>query len=94
MTLVKDMALTLEEFRRGLPAALAGLDYQFDGSTVRAGDEKKGITITVKSLPKRVLSSLLSVDRSEVTITFSGYDEDERAQFMQRFDRAYQRGGG
>ena len=94
MTLVKDMALTLEDFRRGLPAALAGLDYQFDGSTVHAGDETKGFTITVKPLPKRVLSSLLSVERSEVTITFNGYDENERAQFMQRFDRAYQRGGG
>jgi LEA14-like dessication related protein len=94
MTLIKDMALTLEEFRRDLPIAMRGLEYEFDGSTVRAGNESRGITITIKPLPKRVLSALLSLERSEVAISFSGYDETEKTAFLQRFDRTYQRGGG
>ena len=94
MTLIKDMALTLEEFRRDLPIAMGAMTYEFDGSTVRVGNEARGITITIKPLPKRVLSALLSLERSEVTISFKGYDESEKAAFMQRFDRTYQRGGG
>ena len=94
MIFVKDMALTFEDFKRGLPAAMAGLDYMIDGTTVRTGDTEKGITITVKPLPARVLGGLLRVERSEVRIVFRGYGEAESSGFMDRFDRSYQRGGG
>jgi hypothetical protein len=94
MILVKDMALTFEDFRRGLPAAMAGLDYSLNDRTVSTGDARRGITITVEPLPPRVLGGLLRVERSKVTIVFQGYDESDRASFLECFDRGYQRGGG
>ena len=32
--------------------------------------------------------------RSKVTIAFDGYDAAEAAAFVQRFEKAFQRGGG
>jgi hypothetical protein len=94
MTVIKDMALTLEDFHRGLDSAMDGLDFEVNGGVVRAGDEAHSITIAYKSLPTRVLGGLLEVPRGEVAISFQGYSEDERTAFLQRFDRSYQRGGG
>ena len=37
MTVIKDMALTLEDFHRGLGSAMDGLDFAIDGGVVRAG---------------------------------------------------------
>jgi len=94
MTVVKDMALTLEDFRRGLASAMDGLDFALEGSVVKAGDDAHGITITFTPLPMRVLGGLLRVPRCEVAISFRGYAEAEKAAFLQRFDRSYQRAGG
>lgn len=86
--------MTPEEFRRGLDRALPGMDYRLDGDLVEVGDGAKGIAISVRALPPRRLSALLSLPRSEVRIAFHGYDAREQAAFLERFDRAYQRGGG
>ena len=94
MTVIKDMALTLEDFHRGLGSAMDGLEFSVNGGVVRVGTETHGITIAYTPLPTRVLGGLLQVPRGEVAITFQGYSEDERSAFLERFDRSYQRGGG
>lgn len=94
MRIVKDMALTPEIFLRDLPRAMAGLDYAVEGHRVAAAGEGRSLTIELKPLPPRVLGGLLSLERSEVTLSFEGWSEAEQAAFLERFDRAYQRGGG
>lgn len=94
MTYVKDMALNLADFLRGLDAAMGGLPYRVVERRVTSGTPEKGIEIEIDPLPPRVLGGLLKVERSQVTLVFSGYGERERNDFLIRFDRAYQRGGG
>jgi len=95
---VKDMALTPEVFLRDVPRALEGLDYRMNGgaqgAAVEVGDAARGIAITVEPQEPRRLSGLWSMPRSKVTIAFQGYDAGEAAAFVQRFDKAFQRGGG
>lgn len=93
------MALTPPEFERSLAVALQGLDYRLedtgaDGGRADAGTAARGITITFRALAPRRMSALLSLPRAEVTIAFRGYDAGEEAEFLERFDRAFQRGGG
>lgn len=94
MTVVKDMALTPADFLRDLDRALTGLDYRVEGLAVEVGNADRGLSIALKELPPRRLSGLLSLPRSEISISFRGYEDGEREAFLERFYRAYQRGGG
>ncbi len=94
MPVVKEMALTPEEFFRGLGPAMQGLAYRVEGQVVEAGTSAQGISISIRPLPPRVLGGLLSVPRARVTISFRGYDAQAEAEFLNRFDRAFHRGGG
>ena len=88
------MALTPEQFFRDLDRAMRGLDYRIEGQTVVAGTPDRGFSISLQPLPPRRLGGLLTLDRTEVTISFKGYDEQEKAAFLDQFDLAYRRGGG
>lgn len=92
--LVKDMALTPEDFARLLPKALNGWDYQISDNGARIGTAERGITITLSPLPSRVLGGLLVLQRNQVKIDFHGLDQPEQDDFLKRFDQAFQRGGG
>ena len=91
---VKDMALSKRDFQRSIKIAMDGLDYTIDGDTVTSGTDEHGIKIQLEPLPERVLSALVKLERWRVTIAISGYDDQAEAEFMTRFDRAFQRGGG
>ena len=93
VTIVKDMAITVPDFFRLLPRALNDRDHTVSGNRVRVGTADKGVAITVaEAEPRRI--ALVVIDRCEVTLNFVGYGENERAAFLVRFDRAFQRGGG
>ena len=94
MSTIKDMALTLADFKRGLGAALDGLEYRMDGHHVVVGDESRGVRIEVTPLPPRRLGGLFVVEHAEVKIEFQNYDAAEQQAFLKQFDQAYQRGGG
>ena len=94
MSIVKDMALTLADFKRGLDAALNGMEYRVDGSQVVVGDASRGVRIEVTPLPPRRLGGLFVVEHSEIKIEFENYDAAEQQAFLKQFDQAYQRGGG
>ena len=64
------MALTPEDFLKYLGPAMAGLDYRVADHVVEAGDAGKGLSISVRALPPRRLSALLSLPHSEVRIEF------------------------
>ena len=94
MDYVKDMALSKREFERSVKIAMDGMDYTLHGDTLTSGTDDHGIKIQLEPLPARVLSALIKLERWRVTISISGYDESAEADFMTRFDRAFQRGGG
>lgn len=90
---VRDMAITPADFFRLLPRALDGLTYVAGSDRVAVGNGAHGVIITIRPLePRRI--ALLVIERSEVVLAFTGYDAAERQAFLERFDRAYHRGGG
>jgi len=91
--LVRDMAITPPDFFRLLPRALDGQPHVATADAVSLGDDGHGVAITIRTLePRRI--ALLTIDRCEVTIAFTGYAPAEREAFIERFDRAFHRGGG
>jgi hypothetical protein len=93
MLVQKDMGLTPAEFRNGLPAALRGLDWKAGADdTVEVSGGAVVIRCVVQ--PPRRLTALLSMPRCLVTLDLSGLPDADRADFLARFDRAFQRGGG
>ncbi len=92
-TLAKDMQLTPEEFRRRLPIALEGYEWRdiAAGYEARSGDRAVRITVT-PSAPRRI--ALLELPRCLVSFAFEGFTEAAQGEFLARFDRVYQKGGG
>ena len=91
---VKDMALTPADFVRLLPRALDGWDYEAGPAGATIGTAEHGVTITLTEMPRRVITSLLSIELSKVEIAFHGLVPAEQKSFLARFDRTFQRGGG
>lgn len=88
------MSLALDEFHRGvktlapgssIDARQAQFDLAFEGAKVR---------ITYEPLETATLGKLLSLPRAKVSIVFDDLREDKRQAFLDRFDKAFQRGGG
>lgn len=88
------MGITHHEFVRLLPQALGSHRYHVHGSKVEVENEY-GHHIHIELGQEAIRQiALMRIPTTPVTLTFDGYDEDARSAFMQRFDRAYQRGGG
>jgi hypothetical protein len=93
MDVVKEMGLTPQDFLRSLEIGL-GDSFRVDGQLVELGTPEDGVTIRFEPLEPRRLSGLIALPRARVTLSFRGYDEARQCAFLERFDRAFQRGGG
>ena len=91
--ITRDMTITHKEFFRILPAALKELDYNIKNNIIEIHDGDKNITIVLGNETVRHIASL-SLPGTRLTISFSGYNEEETAEFLRRFDLAYRKGGG
>ncbi|MEX0695053.1 MAG: hypothetical protein WD075_11460 [Rhodospirillales bacterium] len=96
MTVVikKQMGITHSEFLRLLPRALDSEAFEVAGSRIRydiAGTKNLEIDLGPESVRQ---IALMQMPTMPVTLTFSGFSYAEREDLMQRFERAYQRGGG
>ena len=89
-SVIKEMALTRAEFLRLLPGAAGDLPHREDGDTVHVGD---AVSIELEPLPPRRLGRF-EIPVMRVTLRFRGWSGDEARTFVQRFDRAFQKGGG
>jgi hypothetical protein len=85
-----EMSLLREEFFRLLPGAVS--DYAVEGDTVRWSAGGRGGTIRLSRLEDRRLGSV-GMPRHRVEIALDG-SEAEGEAFMDRFHRAFLRGGG
>lgn len=89
----KTMALTRAEFAASL-ASLLGREVAAGGDPVRVGLAQGVVVLTCEPLAAVRLGGLLELPRARVVIEFDGVPAGERAAFLQRFDVAFQRGGG
>jgi hypothetical protein len=85
---VRVMSIERDEFFRMLPGG-AGLPLVHRGETVRGS----GWTLTAEVQPSLNIG-LLSLPRLRVQIDFVPADAAKMLEFMSRFDRHFQRGGG
>lgn len=90
----KVMALTLDDFHRSLKALAPRLALRDDQTGVEIDTGGHRVSITFEQQEGTTLGGLLALPRARVTLALDGLDEQERAQFLARFDRAFQRGGG
>ena len=89
----RDMGITHREFFRTLPAALAPTPYTVQDRDVVISDDTQRLVISLSPEGRRRIAAL-SLPTTQVHFTFSGYSPQDVEQFMARFDRAFQRGGG
>ena len=89
----KEMGYSHAEFLRLLPKAVEGSDIAVDGRVIRVrdGDRRLRIDLSEESV-RRIGNFRLPVTHAR--LTFSGYSEDERDAALERFWRAFQKGGG
>jgi hypothetical protein len=89
----REMSITHKEFLRSLPPAVAPAPFTVSGRTVTIDDDGRSVRIDLSPERERRLGTL-RLPVTVVEFTFQGYGRAEFDRFMQRFDRAFQRGGG
>jgi hypothetical protein len=87
------MALTRREFERQLQPLLDGWIVEVLCDVWYLRQNGRLIEISCRPLPTRRLG-LLEMPSLAVDISFDGCDKQDEAQFLQRFHRYFQRGGG
>ncbi len=89
----KDMAITLPEFLRLLPLLAGNCAHEMRDDGIAIGTPGRGVVISAQAASPRVLASLV-LQRCRVRIAFAGLERREAADFLARFERLYQKGGG
>ncbi|MEN8129184.1 MAG: hypothetical protein ABFS45_03095 [Pseudomonadota bacterium] len=89
----REMGLTLEEFKRSLPAAITPLHYRIRGRSIRIEHPAGEIHIQLQPTTERRIAAL-AIPLTPVEFTFYGLNDAQRRLFMQQFNRHFQRGGG
>jgi hypothetical protein len=87
------MGVSHREFWQSLPAAVAGRDYVVDGDRVTIGVGGGTVVLTLGPERTRRIAAL-SLPATVIELRFDGVGEDDRTQFLRRFDIGFQRGGG
>jgi hypothetical protein len=91
--LSREHGLTHAEFFASLPAAIAHRPFERCGPQVVIRDGARKVVVELGPERWRKLGQL-NLPSVVITITFSGFDDVERAAFLERFDLYFQRGGG
>jgi len=92
-TIYKEMALTHSDFFHWLPKAIKGKTHKVEGSCIKIESSDGIWTIQLGKEGKRHLA-LLSIPTTPVMMIFEGYSTSSRNAALERFDRAFHRGGG
>ena len=89
----KEMGITHQEFFRNIPRALDSDDYTKETGRVILDGGEKSLEISISEQSERRIA-LFVLPVTHVTLTFKGYAQGEVSASMEKFDRAFQRGGG
>ena len=87
------MSITVDDFYRRLPAALDSYQYKLYEHRIVILVENKQIQINLAIMPDHVCGAL-SLPVLAVDIDFADISDDSVQEFLMKFDRPYQRGGG
>ena len=93
ISFTRELGLTHAEFHRSLPPAIAHRPCRLDGDRVIVEEGTRTVTITLGPQQQRRIASL-RLPFVVVDFEFVGYTAAEFEDFMQRFERYFQRGGG
>ena len=89
----KEMGITHAEFFRLIEVAFDTDLYEAHSRGASMSDGGRTVDIELGQEGVRQIA-MLSVPRTPVQLTLTGYSDAEADAFVARFDRAYQRGGG
>jgi hypothetical protein len=93
ITVEKIMSLSTAEYARTLGQLLGPLPGE-GAACVAVAIGSGEVRIAYEPLDAVRLGGLLELPRARVTLSFTGATASEREHFLQRFDVAFQRGGG
>lgn len=89
----KEMGYTHKEFIRLLPRAVGGADIRRTGNRFEVVDGERSLCIELGEEGERRIASF-RLPMTPVSLAFTGYDEAGIEAALDRFWRAYQKGGG
>jgi len=94
-TIEKTMSLSLAEFEK----SLARINPDIDAVKVAPGHyalalETERVVLDVTVLEPMLMGGLVKLPRCKVIIRFDETPAEQRAIFLNKFDQAFQRGGG
>jgi len=90
----KIMTLTADEFAKSIEA-FAGHGVAIEAGRAKLAAGTGGSAeVEFEALPPRRLGGLLLLPQARVTITLAELGQTEAADFLKRFELAFQRGGG
>ena len=89
----RELGLTHAEFHRSLPPAVDYHPFTVENDRVQIDYGERNVTIELGAQQQRSIASL-RLPYVEVRFTFVGFSTPEREDFMERFERYFQRGGG
>ena len=92
----KTMSFTQTEFENGLNRLTNGALGKTDQGhyDLSAAADGKPVSCSFEPQPDAVLSPLVRMPRVRVVLDMSSLDDEARSDFLLRFEKTFQRGGG
>jgi len=88
------MGMSHDDFFRVFPAVVAPAPWRREGLSIHVEWSHGARVVATVSAQKLRRIASLSLPYVDITFAFRGMGERERQDFLQRFDRAFQKGGG
>ncbi len=90
----REMGYSHREFFRQAPRTFKDHDFSLEADRIVVALGTGAVQIHVGPERVRQITPAMRLPYIEVSIRFTGVDEDEQSEFMHLFDRSYQKGGG
>ena len=92
-TFEREMTITHDDFFRLLPKALADYQFRISGQAIHIKLQTGTVNIQLTSQTTRKIGKL-ELPVTHITFRFENIGQDQMQKFFDRFDLAYQKGGG
>lgn len=87
------MTITRDDFLRLIPKALDGYNFEINGQTIQIPLGNGVIIILFERETTRMIGAL-KLPVTHITFCFENISQNETHKFFNKFDLAYQKGGG
>lgn len=91
--IIREMTITHDDFFRLLPRALKNRPFETNGENILVTLENGSLKITLAPQTGRTIGAL-TLPITRIAFEFENCSAEERRQFFEGFDLAYQKGGG